>query len=150
MAQYIDKDALVAEIEKRRSKNARNKLNIAAAFEDNYLLSFINTLEVKEWDLNEEIKRFTMSKELYEADSVIKDCKEPASQNDFKPYQKVLTRMEDGESWEADLFGTYKPLCDNPYHCVGGWWPQCIPYEGNEHLLGTHNNCDKYYVTWEE
>ena len=52
----IDKSALVAEIEKRRKKNARNKLNLAAAFEDNYLLSFIDTLEVKEVDLNEEIE----------------------------------------------------------------------------------------------
>ena len=48
MKQYIDKDALVAEIEKRRSKNAGNKLNLAASFEDNYLLSFLDTLEVKE------------------------------------------------------------------------------------------------------
>ena len=48
----IDKSALVAEIEKRRKKNARNKLNLAAAFEDNYLLSFIDTLEVKVVDLD--------------------------------------------------------------------------------------------------
>lgn len=46
--ELIDKDALIAEIEKRRGKNARNKLNLAASFEDNYLLSFIDTLEVKE------------------------------------------------------------------------------------------------------
>ena len=72
------------------------------------------------------------------------------SPNKFKPFQKVLIRLEDGDFWEADLFGTYKPLCDNPYHCVGGWWKQCIPYEGNEHLLGKQDNCDKYYITWEE
>lgn len=46
MAQYIDKATLIAEIERRRKKNARNKLNLAASFEDNYLLSFIDTLEV--------------------------------------------------------------------------------------------------------
>ena len=56
MAQYIDKSALVAKIEKRREKNSRNKLNLVAAFEDNYLLSFINTLEVKEVDLEDSIK----------------------------------------------------------------------------------------------
>lgn len=150
MAQYIDKSALVAEIEKLIEDAFRNDKFYVTTDQLNLLKHRINTLEVKKWDLNEEIKRFTMSKELYEADSVIKDCKEPASKNDFKPYQKVLIRMEDGDSWEADMFGTYKPLCDNPYHCVGGWWPQCIPYEGNEHLLGTHDNCDKYYVTWEE
>ena len=54
MKAYIDKSALVAEIEKRRDKNARNKLNLAAAFEDNYLLSFLDTLEVK--DANEALR----------------------------------------------------------------------------------------------
>ena len=48
MAQYIDKSALVAEILKRRERNKKNKLNLAAAFEDNYLLSFLDTLQVKE------------------------------------------------------------------------------------------------------
>ena len=56
MTQYISKSDLVAEIEKRRNKNARNKLNIAAAFEDNYLLSFLDTIEVKEVDLEKEIE----------------------------------------------------------------------------------------------
>jgi len=55
MGHYIDKDALVAEIERRRSKNAKNKLNLAASFEDNYLLSFLDTLEVKEVDIDKEI-----------------------------------------------------------------------------------------------
>ena len=53
MRQYIDKSALIAEIEKRRSRNSKNKLNLAAAFEDNYLLSFLDTLEVKEVDFDE-------------------------------------------------------------------------------------------------
>ena len=57
----IDKDALVSEIEKRRSKNAKNKLNLAAAFEDNYLLSFLDTLEVKEVDFEKEYKNFINS-----------------------------------------------------------------------------------------
>lgn len=52
MSQYINKAALVAEIEKRRKKNAKNKLNLAASFEDNYLLSFLDTLEVKDVDLD--------------------------------------------------------------------------------------------------
>ena len=55
MEQYISKSAVVAEIEKRRSKNARNKLNLASAFEDNYLLSFLDTLETKEVDLEKDV-----------------------------------------------------------------------------------------------
>ncbi len=51
MKQYIDKDKVVAEIKRRRSKNANNKLNLVASLEDNYLLSFLDTLELKEVDL---------------------------------------------------------------------------------------------------
>lgn len=53
----IDKDKVVVELEKRRSRNSKNKLNLVAAFEDNYLLSFLDTLEVKEVDLEKEIDR---------------------------------------------------------------------------------------------
>lgn len=31
----------------------------------------------------------------------------------------------------------------------GSGFYQCIPYEDNEHLLGTTNDCDEYYKTWE-
>ena len=59
MAHLIDKDQIATEIEKRRSKNAKNKLNLAASFEDNYLLSFLDTLETKEEiDLEKEIKDY--------------------------------------------------------------------------------------------
>ena len=35
--------------------------------------------------------------------------------------------------------------------CLGGYCPtMCIPYEGNEHLLGTSINCDDFYKTWEK
>lgn len=50
MEEYILKSTVIEEIEKRRSRNSRNKLNLAAALEDNYLLSFIDTIEVKESD----------------------------------------------------------------------------------------------------
>ena len=48
MSQYIDKDKVAAELEKRRKSNSKNKLNLAAAFEDNYLLSFLDTIETKD------------------------------------------------------------------------------------------------------
>lgn len=50
MAQYINKDTLVSEITKRKK---RNVLNEGAFEEDIDILSFINTLEVKEVDLDE-------------------------------------------------------------------------------------------------
>lgn len=53
MAHLIDKDALVAEITKRKK---RNVLNEGAFEEDIDILSFINTLEVKDVDLEKEIE----------------------------------------------------------------------------------------------
>ena len=70
MAQYIDKATVVTEIEKRRSRNSKNKLNLAAAFEDNYLLSFLDTLEVKEVDLEEEVKYILNQYYYFPEDSI--------------------------------------------------------------------------------
>lgn len=83
MEHYINKDALVLEINRRIEEN---KADIQRAihkhleeyfegYEDALVLlkeKFIDILEVKEVNLEEEIKSFTMSKELYESDSVIK------------------------------------------------------------------------------
>lgn len=56
----------------------------------------------------------------------------------FKPFDKVLVRDRDTEAWWCNLFGYIDK--DGNYMCVNGPWNQCIPYEGNEHLLGTKNN----------
>ena len=60
MAQYIDKSALVAEIE-RRKKYYENIQMIKPVYESNIedfneLLSFLNTIEAKEADLEKEIE----------------------------------------------------------------------------------------------
>ena len=56
----------------------------------------------------------------------------------LKPFAKVLTRDYDNETWEIDIFGRYdKGDPAFPYHCVNERYKQCIPYEGNESLLGT-------------
>ena len=52
----VDKSALVAEIERRRESNAKDRY-FGRLVEDNYFLNFIDTLEVKEVDLNEEIDK---------------------------------------------------------------------------------------------
>ena len=56
----------------------------------------------------------------------------------FKPFDKVLVRASDEQEWECSLFSH---ITEGGYYaCVGSWWLQCIPYEGNEHLLGTIDN----------
>lgn len=60
---------------------------------------------------------------------------------EFKPFDKVLVRNYDCNAWQISLFGYKNSL--NCYHCCNGVsWIQCIPYEGNEHLLGTKNKVE--------
>ena len=57
MTQYISKDALVAKIEQRRDKhfNSGGSPSSEYCYEDDEILSIIDTLEVKEVDLENEI-----------------------------------------------------------------------------------------------
>lgn len=52
-----------------------------------------------------------------------------------KPFDKVLVRDSKSSKWRANLF-SHKNI-NEPYYCVYASWNYCIPYEGNEHLLGT-------------
>ena len=54
---------------------------------------------------------------------------------EFKPFDKVLVRDSKSDNWRANLFGYIDK--DGYYRCVYANWVYCIPYEGNEHLLGT-------------
>ena len=56
---------------------------------------------------------------------------------ELKPFEKVLVRDNEDDIWEVSLFGYKDELY---YRCDNGIpWIQCIPYDGNEHLLGTTN-----------
>ncbi len=96
MAQYIDKSALVAELEKRRSRNSKNKLNLAAAFEDNYLLSFIDTLEVKDIeDLQGLEKEVAKGKNILIIKKILLRFFESANAND-EEFSKAIEDIENG------------------------------------------------------
>lgn len=66
----------------------------------------------------------------------------------LKPFDKVLVRDNNTQKWTADLFSFCDKSLVYPYSCVGHYTNQCIPYEGNEHLLGTTDNCAEFYKTW--
>ena len=59
---------------------------------------------------------------------------------EFKPFDKVLGRNEKDDVWEAELFSHYREESQYPFRCIGFARKYCIPYEGNEYLLGTTNN----------
>lgn len=70
-------------------------------------------------------------------DQVPDQVNDQETKHQFKPFDKVLVRDCDTETWWCNLFGYIDK--DGDYVCVNGPWKQCIPYEGNEHLLGTTN-----------
>lgn len=65
----------------------------------------------------------------------------------LKPFDKVLVRDDNDYEWVNAFFGFYDTDTTEKYPFVasGCRWAQCIPYLGNEHLLGTTNDCDEYF-----
>lgn len=68
----------------------------------------------------------------------------------LKPFDKVLVRDEDDKVWTANIFSHYRAGSIVEYVCMGFTWKQCIPYEGNQHLLGTDKspNCEREEPTF--
>lgn len=58
----------------------------------------------------------------------------------LKPFDKVLVRDSASDKWRANLFGYIGK--DWHYYCIYANWNYCIPYEGNESLLGTTNDVE--------
>ena len=62
---------------------------------------------------------------------------------ELKPFDKVLVRNTDTEEWFPGFFEKFDSTWNYPYHIMNRRsmtdfsFKQCIPYEGNEHLLGT-------------
>ena len=53
---------------------------------------------------------------------------------DFKPFDKVLIKDDESDKWEASFFIR---KVGELYECMLGLkYKYCIPFEGNEHLLG--------------
>ena len=66
----------------------------------------------------------------------------------FQYKQWVLVRQGDGCAWRLDIFSHLKEGALCQFECVGNSMVQCIPFDGNEHLLGTTDPCDEFYVNW--
>ena len=70
----------------------------------------------------------------------------------LKPFDKVLVRHLNDNVWVASFFSHYeKDLKFGCYPFVTTSlksFPKCIPYEGNEYLLGTTDDCEEFYKTW--
>lgn len=137
-----------------------------------YLTSFYASLDIDgnldmedglcAWGNHIEKYRFATESERQKLVDALKASKEPKAKEylkrffgieekpkyDFKPFDKVLVRDEDDKEWHISLFAreivddsdglSYKHECSN-----GTLWDCCIPFEGNEYLLGTAENPEK-------
>jgi hypothetical protein len=65
----------------------------------------------------------------------------------FKPFDKVLCRNCNNDRWRADYF-SHLSKNGKSFIAIGYTWCQCIPFEGNEKLLGTTDMPDEMYINW--
>lgn len=74
--------------------------------------------------------------------------------SNFKPFDKVLVRCADDEEWAIEMFSKYydsEPTIHGRtyrFMCIADSYTQCIPFEGNEHLLGTTDMPSEEYINW--
>lgn len=73
--------------------------------------------------------------EFKDGDAEKKEVTDLKPKVELKPFDRVLVRDSKSDNWRANLFGYIGK--DGYYHCVYANWAYCIPYIGNESLLGT-------------
>lgn len=118
----------------------KHTLSFYVSLNEMFGLLFANEVESSEeyrFATEEEKKQLfdALAKEGKAWDAKKKQVVDLKPKVELKPFDKVLIRDDEDHPWRVSLFG-YKDA--NSYYCCNGCtWNQCIPYEGNEHLLGT-------------
>lgn len=116
-----------------------------------YVLNDMSTLKFEDWLSFEDkqIQPITETQQIILFDALAKEGKAWDSEKkdivnlkqkvELKPFDKVLVRDGKDEIWEpAFFFRNLSQFCEYNYQTVGGEWRvYCIPYIGNESLLGT-------------
>lgn len=72
--------------------------------------------------------------------------------NSLVPFEsRVLVRDTEADIWKPAIFGCCIVIGRfTSYYVLGGTrWAYCIPYEGNQHLIGKTDICDDFYKNWE-
>lgn len=77
-----------------------------------------------------------MDKAGYTWDGETLKKKEPQ----FKPFEKVLVRDSESEEWGCTFYSHFDSKGRYHHITTGGMYTMCIPFEGNEHLVGTTKN----------
>ena len=120
-----------------KSKINQHKYTIADIKKDGYIIYYYYGSDILEYHVpfcNE--NDFKLVSDNFDIDTL-------------KPFDKVLARCSTSDKWRIQFFEKYDRTSIYPFICMGyNKYKQCVPYEGNEHLLDTNNNCDEYFKTW--
>ena len=152
--EFKDGDILVAE-----EDNYYDKVIFIAAIKDDIVSKVLINVRYEDYEVNYNEYRFGLNrnlrlatdsekKQLFSAltkegkywdteKKQVMDLKE----HQFKPFEKVLVRDSYEDKWRASFFSNIREGYAK-YVTTGLVWKFCIPYEGNEHLLGTINNVE--------
>ena len=123
-----------------------------------YVLNDMSTLKFEDWLSFEDkqIQPITETQQIILFDALARENKDWDSDKkaivdlkpkvELKPFDKVLVRDGKDEIWEPAFFFRYlSQFSGYNYQTVGGEWRvYCIPYIGNESLLGTTKDMEGY------
>lgn len=63
---------------------------------------------------------------------------------------RVLVREGKADVWQPSYYGFLNQR-NKRFYTTTNTWSMCIPYnEDTKHLIGTTNDCEEFYKTWEE
>ena len=155
-SEFKDGDILVAE-----EDNYYDKVIFIAAIKDDIVSKALINVRYEDYEVNYNEYRFgrnrnlrlatdSEKKQLFSAltkegktwDAEKKKVVDIKKEHQFKPFEKVLVRDSYENKWRASFFSHIKEGYAK-YVTTGFVWKFCIPYEGNEHLLGTTNNVEE-------
>lgn len=125
--------------------------------QNDYLCDISEIEEIRLANVGENAKFHEVMKSHKTSWNAISKCLEPYKGKfnpySLKPFDKVLVRQRCIDVWCATYFSHYvNREGPNTYPYVATHlksYAQCVPYEGNEHLLATSDECDEYYKTWD-
>ena len=91
---------------------------------------------------DEKNKLFSALKEKgYIWNEKTKEVEKIKKEHEFNPFDKVLVRNFEEDNWDIEFFQEIGGEdIDYQFVCLSGYFNFCIPYEGNEELLGTSNS----------
>ena len=152
--EFKDGDILVAE-----EDNYYDKVIFIAAIKDDIVSKVLINVRYEDYKVNYNEYRFGRNRNLRLAtdsekqqlfDALTKEGKYwdtekkqvmNLKEHQFKPFEKVLVRDSYEDEWRASFFSNIREGYAK-YVTTGLVWKFCIPYAGNEHLLGTTNNVE--------